>query len=108
MDSSLSLYFIAFGVIQTQLMDFKFVDPVKDKKLVGVNSLFTQNSIPESECVIHCAANKKCGSVNYHKESKTCVLNTKYVGDPKENLVDAVGWTYYEKSEVMKPYFLFK
>ena len=94
-----------FGFVRNQFFDFKFVNPLKHKKLSDSSIVLKEyNSIVESQCAINCAANTKCGSVNYHKETQTCILN----GRPlkKENLknllTDADGWTFFEKSEVRK------
>ena len=66
----LALYFIHFHWILSQFMDFKFVDPLIDKKLADSSLVLQQfENTVQQQCVIACAANVKCGSVNYHQES---------------------------------------
>ena len=68
---------------ECELVNFKFVDPLKDKKLASTSSILQYNNIVESQCVINCAADTKCGSVNYHKEAQICILNGKIIVDEK-------------------------
>ena len=103
-----------FAFVRNQFLDFKFVNPLKHKKLSDSSIVLKEyNSIVESQCVINCAANTKCGSVNYHKETQTCILNGRSSrnDDLKNLLIDAKGWTFFEKSEVrrrksMSPQFI--
>ena len=98
-------------VVRNQMVDFKFLNPLKDKKLVD-SSLFlyqTENT-PQQKCVIDCAATPECGSVNHHNKTQTCILNrptsSNVQGDLESLLKDADGWIFFEKVCLWKSYLI--
>ena len=98
------LFLITIFVVlaESKLEDYTFVNPLKDRKLLGDFSFLVQSiGIVASRCVIDCAANTKCRSVNYHGESQTCMLlEQSSSNDGQHLIVEAKGWTYYEKTKV--------
>ena len=89
------------NLVRNQMVDFKFLNPLKDKKLVD-NSLclYQTENVPQQKCVIDCAATTECGSVNHHDKTQTCVLNREpktHGEDVKSLLTDAEGWVFYRK-----------
>ena len=88
-------------VVRNQMVDFKFLNPLKDKKLVDSSLfLYQTENVPQQKCVIDCAATPECGSVNHHNKTQTCILNRKSSSgqvDLESLLADAEGWVFFEK-----------
>ncbi|XP_066929707.1 uncharacterized protein [Clytia hemisphaerica] len=85
------------------MMDFKFLNPLKDKKLVDESLfLYQTDNVPQQKCVIDCAASPKCGSVNHHDKTQTCILNREPNSngeDVKDFLTNAEGWIFFQKTK---------
>ena len=108
---SVSLY-LAFGMLLLTArsfgnIDVKFLRIIDGKKLDGFQSIY-HTDVSEIQCMGVCSVNSKvCHSVNYHQESRRCVIKTDVVQEKVElQLKDEEGWKYLEKSQmVVSVYF---
>ena len=70
----------------------------KDKKLEE-QSLFILTGLTEVQCLFECTSQVESGSLNYHKESKTCMVNriVDEASTEETNLKTDNGWMFYQK-----------
>ena len=90
---------------------FKFVNPQQDTKLVGYE-LYQIDLLTEIKCLMNCAANNKCHSINHHEENQICILNKHEPSTsinegespsfdvPADSFFIKNGWKFFKKAEV--------
>ena len=89
---------VCFAFSQTD----QFPTTRRHKQLRGYHLVTKSNVNKEIECIFECQNYQKCWSINYHSGQQICQLN-KIVSQTFRDfsLVDAIGWNYFEKKEVV-------
>jgi len=83
-------------------IDVKFVKIIDGKKLDGFQSTH-HSDVNEIQCMGICSINsKECHSVNYHEESRRCIIKTDVTEEKVHlQLKNEKGWKYLEKSKAV-------